>query len=193
MCSARKPDPEIRLVNVPRLIRRLFRAPYDGMRHFGAVAEGVLYRCGQPTPAELAELIERLSLRTVVSLRGTRNQDDPDAWEQSEREVCQRNGAAFVTIPCNHKNPPSAAQVQEFLALCRDPERQPLLVHCRLGQQRTLLFCALYRVHVDGLTPDEAEREMDALGFGVHKRRHQRLLQAFRQLARSNPHRSDAR
>ena len=170
-------------MNVPRFIRRLFRAPYDGLRHFGVVAEGVLYRCGQPTPEELAGLIDRLGLRTVVSLRGLRDEDDPDAWEQAERALCAARDVQFVTIPCNHKNPPTAAQAAEFLHLCRAAAHRPVLVHCRLGQQRTLLFCALYRVHVDGLSMAEAEREMDALGFGVRKRRHRKLLERFRELA----------
>ena len=171
-------------MNVPRFIRRLFRTPYDGLQHFDVVAEGALYRCGQPTPPQLAELVERLSLRTVVSLRGLRDEDDPDAWEQAEREVCAAKTVAFVPIPCNHKNPPTPAQVQQFLELFRTPERQPVLVHCRLGQQRTLLFCALYRVHVQGVAPADAAREMDALGFGVRRRRHRKLLDAFHALAR---------
>ncbi len=170
-------------MNVPRFIRRLFRAPYDGLRHFGTVAEGVLYRSGQPTPDELADLIRKLSLRTVVSLRGTRDDRDPDSWEQTERQVCQAHNVNFVALPCNHKNPPTAEQVRQFLDLARDSERQPVLVHCRLGQQRTLLFCALYRVHVDNLSPEEAELEIDHQGFGTHKRRHQILLRAFRELA----------
>ena len=170
-------------MNVPRFIRRLFRAPYDGLRHYGVVADGVLYRCGQPTPEQLTELIDRLKLRTVVSLRGSRDADDPDAWEVAERAACAARNVAFVTIPCNHKNPPTADQAQRFLALTGDPDRRPVLVHCRLGQQRTLLFCALYRVHADGLAVDAAEREMDALGFGVRKRRHRRLLDTFRALA----------
>ena len=173
-------------MNVPRFIRRLFRAPYDGLRHFGVVAEGALYRCGQPTPDELHGLIEQLSLRTVVSLRGTREDADPDAWEVAEREVCSAHGVEFVTLPCNHKNPPTPAQVTRFLELCRDETKHPVLVHCRLGQQRTLLFCALYRVHVDGLDPDTAEREMDDLGFGAAKRRHQVLLRAYRELAQNH-------
>jgi protein tyrosine/serine phosphatase len=171
-------------VNVPRFIRRLFRTPYDGLQHLGVVSAGALYRCGQPTPAQLAELVERYSLRTVVSLRGQRDEGDPDAWEHAERGVCVAKGALFLPIPCNHKNPPTPAQVQEFLGLFHTADRQPVLVHCRLGQQRTLLFCALYRVHVQGVAPAEAEREMDALGFGVHHRRHRRLLDAFRTLAR---------
>jgi protein tyrosine/serine phosphatase len=171
-------------VIIPRFIRRLFRAPYDGLRHFGVVAAGVLYRCGQPTPAELAELIDRLGLRTVVSFRGLRDRDDPDAWEAAEREVCAARAVELVTIPCNHKNPPTPAQARQFLDLCADGARRPVLVHCRLGQQRTLLFCALYRVHVDGLALDAAEQEMDGLGFGARKRRHRQLLAAFRALAR---------
>ncbi len=170
-------------MNVPRFLRRLFRAPYDGLRHYGVVAEGVLYRCGQPRPEELEELIRRLGLRTVVSLRGARGEDDPDGWERAERAVCADHGVDFVTIPCNHKNPPTVEQARLFLDICRDGCRRPVLVHCRLGQQRTLLFCALYRVHVDGLTLLEAEREMDALGFGVRRRRHRLLLASFRQLA----------
>jgi protein tyrosine/serine phosphatase len=170
-------------VNVPRFIRRLFRPPYDGLKHYGVVADGALYRCGQPRPAELEELIQRLSLRTVVSLRGLRDEDDPDAWEQMERDLCHSRKVEFVTIRCNHKNPPTREQVDRFLSLCRDPARRPALVHCRLGQQRTLLFCGLYRVHIDGLDPQAAEREMDRLGFGSHKRRHRKLLEAFRTLA----------
>lgn len=167
-------------MNVPRFIRRLFRAPYDGLRHYGVVREGVLYRCGQPTPRELTDLIEQLDLRTVISLRGARADVDPDAWEQEERAVCARHDVDFVTIPCNHKNPPTPAQMRVFLDTCRDPAAHPILVHCRLGQQRTLLFCALFRVHIDGIDPADAEREMDALGFGVRKRRHRKLLTAFR-------------
>ncbi len=173
-------------MNVPRFIRRLFRRPYDGLRHFGVVEEGALYRCGQPRPSELAALIGQYGLRTVVSLRGARADEDPDAWEREERAVCEAAGARFVTIPCNHRNPPTAAQVRQFLDLAADPAARPLLVHCRLGQQRTLLFCALYRARIQNRDVDAAEREMDELGFNVRHRRHQRLLEAYRRFARAD-------
>lgn len=166
---------------IPRFLRRLFRAPFDGLRRLATVEEGRLYRSGQPRPHELAQLIARLGLRTVISLRGTRSDDDPDGWERAEREVCAAAGVEFVSIPCNHKNPPTPEQVERFLSLMRDPQRAPALVHCRAGQQRTGLFCALYRVHVQGRTPDEALREMDELGFGSGVRRHRRLLASFHQ------------
>lgn len=170
-------------MNVPRFLRRLFRAPFDGLRHFGVVEEGALYRCGQPRPEDLSALIDRYRLRTVICLRGARDDDDPDAWEQAEREVCRARGANFVSLPCNHRNPPTAAQVREFLHLVRQPANRPALVHCRLGQQRTLLFCALYRVHVQGIDPATALKEMDGLGFNIRHRRHQKLLAAFHEFA----------
>ena len=118
-----------------------------------------------------------------MSLRGTRRADDPDAWEQAERAVCAQRGVEFLSVPCNHKNPPTAEQVRGFLDLTRDAARRPILVHCRLGQQRTLLFCALYRVHLQRVDPEDAPREMDALGFNARRRRHRRLLEAFYELA----------
>ncbi|MFQ5805091.1 MAG: tyrosine-protein phosphatase [Phycisphaerae bacterium] len=171
-------------MNVPRFIRRWFRAPYDGLRHYGVVEEGVLYRAGQPAPEELRELIVRHRLKTVVALRGIRAPHDPDAWEQAEREVCHQRNVDFVTLPCNHKNPPTGEQLNRFLDLMRDKRRHPALIHCRIGQQRTGMFCALYRVHVQRVDPEEALQEMDALGFNIHHRRHRRLLQAYRELAR---------
>lgn len=174
-------------MNVPRFIRRWFRAPYDGLRHYGVVEEGVLYRSGQPTPEELTQLIDRHQLKTVVTLRGSRDPQDPDAWEQAEREVCQARGVDFVPLPCNHKNPPTSEQVQRFLDLMRDTRRHPVLIHCRIGQQRTGMFCALYRVHLQGIDPTQALHEMDTLGFNARRRRHRRLLQAYHEFAKLAP------
>ena len=170
-------------MNVPRFLRRLFRAPYDGLRNLRTVEEGRFYRCGQPTPAQLGELIERYGLRTVIALRGSRSADDPDAWERDERAVCDEHGVKFISLPCNHKNPPTPDQIEAFLDVVRDDSQMPALVHCRIGQQRTGLFCALYRVHIQGLGADEALVEMDEHGFNSGHRRHQRLLEAFRQYA----------
>jgi protein tyrosine/serine phosphatase len=170
-------------MNFPRFLRRLFGPPIDGFRHFAVVDEGVLYRCGQPSPEQLAELLTRYKIATVVSFRGSRDPNDPDAWERAERDVCATHGATFVSIPCNHKNPPTAAQAEQFINIIRDPGRHPVLVHCRLGQQRTMLFVALYWIHIKGWDPATAERAMDEAGFNIRHRRHQRLLESFRALA----------
>lgn len=166
-------------MNVPRCIRRLFNAPYDGLRNLHVVHEGALYRCGQPTPEQLEELIGRYGLRTVISLRGARDTADPDGWEAAERAVCEHRGVDFITIPCNHRHPPTHEQVGRYLEVMRTPARLPALVHCRIGKQRTGLFCALYRVHIQHVSPEDALREMDEMGFEIRHRRHRRLLETF--------------
>ena len=118
------------------------------LRHHGAVEDGVLYRSGQPRPEELRELIRRDKLKTVVALRGSRDPADPDAWEQAERLVCEEHNVDFITLPCNHKNPPTAEQIQRFLDLMRDEQRHPVLIHCRIGRQRTA-WLALSRQRID--------------------------------------------
>ncbi|MCA9245273.1 MAG: tyrosine-protein phosphatase, partial [Phycisphaerales bacterium] len=155
----------------------------DGLAHFAPVAPGALYRCGQPTPDQLDGLISEHGLKTVIALRGSRDEADPDAWERDERAVCERHGVRFLTLPCNHRNPPTADQVRHFLEVVGDPAARPALVHCRIGQQRTGMFCALYRVHIEGVPVDQAVREMDELGFNVRHRRHQVLFEAFREFA----------
>lgn len=174
-------------MNVPRILRRLFKEPFDGLRNFRVVEANALYRCGQPTPAQLRELIAAHGLRTVIALRGRRASADPDSWEAEERGVCEQMGAEFVSLPCNHANPPTPEQVARFLELVRDAERLPALVHCRIGQQRTGMFCALYRVHVQGSAPQEALREMDDLGFGIRRRRHRLLLNAYYDYCANEP------
>src|SRR5262249_24509521 len=149
-------SPESPSVNVPRFLRRLFRTPFDGLRHFAAVDEGALYRCGQPTPAQLAQLITKYRLKTVIALRGVPDEEDPDSWEARERAVCEEHGVEFITLPCNHKNPPTPEQVSRFLSILREKTNRPALVHCRIGQQRTGLFCALYRVHLQGIPAEAA-------------------------------------
>ena len=74
---------------------------------------------------------------------------------------------------------PTPEQIDSFLEITRDIDRRPVLVHCRLGQQRTLLFCAVHRVFVQGIDLEQALDDMDAQGFGIRKRRHQLLLRAF--------------
>lgn len=153
------------------------RDRYDHLRHFGTVREGALYRCGQPDAADLAVLHERLGLRTVVSLRAGIDNPKRNAWVEPERRFCEQQGILFVSLPSNHKNPPTIEQVQQFLRIVGDPGRRPVLVHCKRGQQRTGLLCALYRMACEGWSREQALAEMDELGFGLNRRRH-RLLRS---------------
>ena len=63
---------------------------------------------------------------------------------------------------------PEEKEIVRFLQIVTDPRRQPVLVHCQHGADRTGTMCALYRVAVQGWTKGEAIREMTDGGYGFH-------------------------
>jgi protein tyrosine/serine phosphatase len=117
-----------------------------------------LYRGAQPRPGGLAEL-KNLGVTTVVDLRG----EDSQTRDQ-ERQDSQSLGINFVSIPASGWAPPSAPQIQQFLALFADP-KAVVFVHCHYGQVRTGVFIAAYRMSVEKWSADLAIREMYAFGF----------------------------
>lgn len=161
----------------------LRRDRFDHLRHLGTVTDGVLYRCGQPDVDDLAHIHERYRLRTVVSLRAGIDNPKRNAWAAPEKQFCKENKINFVSLPSNHRNPPSQAQLKTFVEILDDPAQLPVLVHCKRGQQRTGLFCAAYRMACEGWSTDDALAEMDALGFGLNDRRHQLLKSAIETFA----------
>ena len=55
-----------------------------------------------------------------------------------------------------------------FLRMVTDPARQPVLVHCRHGADRTGAMVAVYRIVIEGWTKDDALQEMTRGGYGFH-------------------------
>jgi len=114
-----------------------------------------LYRSGQPTQAGISKL-KAAGIKTVLKL----NSDSPaeDGWAASA-------GMAFETVPMSNKASPTFEQVDAALAIITDPARQPVLVHCKLGHDRTGAVIGAYRVTVQGWTVAKAAAEAKQLGY----------------------------
>ena len=119
----------------------------EGVPNLHKVSDG-LYRSAQPTAEGMANL-KKMGIETVVNLRALHSDRDEigetglayehiymKAWSAEEREVVR-----FLQVVCN-------------------PRRQPVLVHCQFGADRTGTMCALYRIIVEGWSKEEALREM---------------------------------
>ena len=138
--------------------------PAQGLQNFYQVDRGV-YRAQQPTVEALQQLQEGHLLTptgqafaTVVSLRTT----------PSDRLLLAPSSqATLVELPLDTWDV-SDAQILQFLKIATDPKRQPLLVHCRHGADRTGTMVAAYRVVVQGWSKDQALAEMQEGGFGYH-------------------------
>lgn len=126
-----------------------------GVPNVFKVDEGV-YRSAQPSAEGVRNLRER-GFETILSLRSL----------HSDRAAIGETGLAYEHIRMKAWRP-TEAEVVRFLQIVCNPKRQPVLVHCQHGADRTGAMCALYRVLVQGWSKEEALREMRQGGYGFH-------------------------
>jgi protein tyrosine/serine phosphatase len=73
----------------------------------------------------------------------------------------------YFQIPMTTHQPPTDAQLAEFMRIVDDPANQPVYVHCVGGRHRTGVMTAAYRMSADGWTADRAFKEMKDFKFGA--------------------------
>ena len=139
----------------PRPARWATPVQAEGLSNCFRVSD-TLYRGAQPAREGFIEL-QRMGIRTVVNLRS----------EHSDLQLIQGLGLNYVTIPMNAAFP-KQEDFRRFLAVARDPAKQPVFVHCQHGSDRTGTAVALYRIAVEGWDREEAIREMTRGGYGFH-------------------------
>jgi protein-tyrosine phosphatase len=126
--------------------------------NFGRV-NTVYFRGEQPVGRDYADLAA-MGIKTVIDLQA----DGDNHGEKSEVEAV---GMKFHRIPMTTRVVPTARQLSEFMAIVTDPARQPVYVHCKGGKHRTGVMTAIYRMEMEGWTPDRAIGEMKRYKFGA--------------------------
>jgi protein tyrosine/serine phosphatase len=126
--------------------------------NFGRV-DPMYFRGAQPEGRDYADLAA-LGVKTIINLTS----DDAEANEQA---MAGQAGLKYFQIPMTTHEPPSPAQLAEFLNIVNDPGSQPVYVHCVGGRHRTGVMTAAYRITQDGWTPDQAFQEMKQYKFGA--------------------------
>lgn len=126
-----------------------------GVRNFGVVVPGTLYRSGILQARGVRWLREAHGVRRIVDL--TRRE------RGTEMRACARHGVEYVKLPMSDEDAPDPELLARAVALL--VENGPVLVHCWRGQHRTGLVVACYRVRVCGWTADAALREAREFGF----------------------------
>jgi protein tyrosine/serine phosphatase len=128
-------------------------------KSWSVVDAGALLRSGQPDLEELQSIHAQTGLKTIVRLRNFHEAD------QQMRSFARQHGINVIDIPIDRGDTPSRADVQRFLRLFADKSNLPVLVHCAHGTERTGVMVALYRCYFNQWSPDQAVREMKAMGF----------------------------
>ena len=113
-----------------------------------------LYRSAQPDAAGM-QAIEALGIVSVINLRAFHNDQDELAGTKLLSEE--------LSVKTWHIENEDVIRV---LRICKDPAKQPVLIHCQHGADRTGVMCCLYRVVLQGWTKEAAIREMTDGGYG---------------------------
>jgi protein tyrosine/serine phosphatase len=127
-----------------------------GLENFARV-NPTLYRGGQPTEEGLRQL-RAMGVKTVIDFRS----------HHSTKKQVEAAGMTALEIPLKAdlgSVPPGDEELQAFFKAVLDPARQPVYIHCAFGKDRTGTMAAVYRLEIDGWTPEEAMQEMEAFGY----------------------------
>jgi tyrosine-protein phosphatase SIW14 len=125
-----------------------------GVGNFGEVTP-TLFRGAQPTHQGF-EALAKHGIDIVVDNRGDRS--------KTEGEVVRGLGVQYIAIPW-HCPFPHDEVFARFLTVVRENRGKKIFVHCRLGDDRTGMMIAAYRIADEGWTADEAMNEMKHFGF----------------------------
>jgi protein tyrosine phosphatase (PTP) superfamily phosphohydrolase (DUF442 family) len=115
------------------------------------------YRGGQPLGDDYAHLAA-LGVKTVINL--TNEEDGRD----EEKSLVEQYGMKYLNIPMKTRKPPTEAEIAAFLAAV--DEEGDVYVHCVGGRHRTGVMTAVYRMTKDGLTGEQAFKEMKQYKYG---------------------------
>lgn len=113
------------------------RAIYNNFYELG----GGLYRCSQPSPAQIRKYHARLGIRSIINLRGVHDYGS----YFFEEEACARLGITLHSVKLYSRTPPSVAEIHRMRDLFTNLE-YPALMHCKSGADRAGLGAALYRI-----------------------------------------------
>src|SRR3954471_18432344 len=158
VCIAGAPAQSARDTSPPTQRSMGSRKHYVGLPNFGEVTPS-LYRGGQPG-ADGLKALKNMGVTIVVDMRG--------GHSQHEQAAVEKLGMEYVSIPW-HCPLPSDEPFVKFLKVIEKNPGKKIFVHCRLGDDRTGMAVASYRMAAQGWSADEAMKEMELFGFrGVH-------------------------
>jgi len=130
----------------------------SGVSYVGKIND-FLYRGSQPNEKGIEQL-KKVGITTIVDLRGERQ-----GTVKTERKRAEEHGIRFVNIRASGWSPPKDEELVQFFSLLQQRPREKIYIHCWLGNDRTGVFIAAYRIAFEGWSSDRALEEMDDFRF----------------------------
>lgn len=136
---------------------------YDGVLifsgNFHEIVPGQFYRSAQLSGERLGAEIDRYGIETVINLRG----ESPDrGWYIDEVAATAAHGATHVDFGMSASRDLTPERTQELLTLLKTA-KQPNLVHCMSGADRTGLASVIFLQQVAGIDEEQAEWQLSPI------------------------------
>jgi tyrosine-protein phosphatase SIW14 len=144
------------LASAPAALAQAKREQVAGVKNFGRVTPK--YFRGGSVTAEGVENLHRMGVRTIIDLRDKPSPDEPEA--------CERLKIKYYKFATDGHATPDRATFDTILSIIKNA-KDPVYVHCSAGKHRAGTVCALYRMEVQGWSPEQAWAEQQSYGFGV--------------------------
>jgi glycosyltransferase involved in cell wall biosynthesis len=135
---------------------------------------GGLFRSNQPSPTDIASMVKRYGVRTVVNLRGENAQQ---GWFRLEACACSKAGVKRQDALVYSRGLLEKPEIENLRCLIQTMEL-PALVHCKSGADRAGFFSVLYRHYRLGEPIERARAEL-GLRYGHFKAAKTGVLDAF--------------
>lgn len=127
--------------------------------HFREVQHGVLYRDGLRNPVQFMCSVNKAQPKTLVSLL-SKAEIETDRFAPAIAEA-RAAGVQTECLDISEGDWPSNETIQRFLSIATDPQRQPVMVHCREGVRRTGMMVAAYQMSVLGYSKEQAKAAIE--------------------------------
>lgn len=135
-----------------------------------------MWRSYQPSPAHVARWADR-GVRTIINLRGLRNDPRQPGYWHLEREAAERAGITLIDHRAYSREAPRPDFVTGLADLF-ETVAYPAMMHCKSGADRAGLGAALYLFLRAGRPLDEALGQL-SLRYGHVRAGKTGVLDAF--------------
>ncbi len=155
-------NPVLQQSNISQQEIAAFSTPQPvGLVRFAKVSNS-LYRGSVPNENDMKKL-KAMGIKTFVSFRGGGTQTDESGQIAEEKAIAKKLNVGFIDIPLPFDKPIPDAMISQFFKAVDN--KQPVYAHCLHGRDRTGTMVAFYRMKTEGISGQEALKDIESYGF----------------------------
>ncbi len=140
------------------------------VKRWGTVVPGTIFRSGQISQFLIGPTLQEHGIRHIICMTSP---DAKDLAQQMELRVAKEMGIEHVFLPLNGRG---LGKVEHFTKAVRKVaesarDREPVLIHCHAGTQRTGGVVAAYRLLIEKRSPEFVIDELQQYGWNPRRDR----------------------